>query len=91
MELRLCGCSECTKGVPCASDEEIYDTVFRDDVARAISTNLVYTRSHVLDGGQVVNLFVHYKIDANTSRHVLKLDDYGGDGVDSWVLLDALA
>ena len=43
------------------------------------------------DGGQVVNFFVHYKIDANTSRHVLKLDDYGGDGVDSWVLLEALA
>ena len=30
-------------------------------------------------------------IDDNTSRHVLKLDDYGGDGVDSWVLLEALA
>ena len=33
--------------------------------------------------GEVVNFFVHYEIDDNTSRHVLKLDDYGGDGVDS--------
>ena len=24
------------------------------------------------------------------ARHVLKLDNYGGDSVDSWVLLEAL-
>ena len=41
--------------------------------------------------GEVINFFVHYEIDDNTSRHVLKLDNYGGDGVDSWVLLEALA
>ena len=40
---------------------------------------------------QVVNFFVHYEIDDNTSRHVLKLEAYGGDDVDSWVLLEALA
>ena len=40
--------------------------------------------------GEVVNFFVHYEIDDNTSRHVLKLDGYGGDDVDSWVLLEAL-
>ena len=41
--------------------------------------------------GEVVNFFVHYEIDDNTSRHVLKLDTYGGNSVDSWVLLEALA
>ena len=39
--------------------------------------------------GEVVNFFVHYELDDNTSRHVLKLDKYGGDEVDSWVLLEA--
>ena len=41
--------------------------------------------------GEVVNFFVHYEIDDNKSRHVLKLDAYGGEVVDSWVLLEALA
>ena len=40
--------------------------------------------------GKVVNFFVHYEIDDNTSRHVLKLATYGGDEVDSWVLLEAV-
>ena len=40
--------------------------------------------------GEVVNFFVHYEIDDNTSRHVLKLATYGGDEVDSWVLLEAV-
>ena len=38
--------------------------------------------------GEVVNFFVHYEIDDDTSRHVLKLDKYGGDEVDSWMLLE---
>ena len=41
--------------------------------------------------GEVVNFFVHYEIDDNTSRHGLKLDKYSGDNVDSWVLLEAVA
>ena len=41
--------------------------------------------------GEVINFFVHYEIDDNTSRHVLKLDKYGCDDVDAWVLLEALA
>ena len=40
--------------------------------------------------GEVVNFFVHYEIDDDTSRHVLTLDAYGGDEVGSWVLLQAL-
>ena len=35
--------------------------------------------------------FVHYEIDDNTSRNVLKLDKYGGDEVDTWVLLEVCA
>ena len=38
--------------------------------------------------GEVVNFFVHYEIDGDTSRHVLKLEDYGGDDENSWVLLE---
>ena len=41
--------------------------------------------------GEVVNFWVHYEIDDNTSRHVLTLDAYGGDAVDSWVLLKETA
>ena len=41
--------------------------------------------------GEVVNFYVHYEIDDDTSRHVLKLDKYGDDEVDSWVLLEACA
>ena len=33
--------------------------------------------------------FVHYEIDDNTSRHVLKLDNYGGDEV-VYVLVGAV-
>ena len=39
--------------------------------------------------GEVVNFKVHYEIDDDTSRHVLTLDAYGGEGVGSWVLLEA--
>ena len=39
--------------------------------------------------GEVVNFKVHYEIDDNTSKHVLTLDAYGGEGVGSWVLLEA--
>ena len=38
--------------------------------------------------GEVVNFFVHYEIDGDTSRHVLKLEDYGGNNENSWVLLE---
>ena len=43
-----------------------------------------------IDGrrGEVVNFFVHYEIDDNTSKHVLTLNAYGGTGVGSWVLLE---
>ena len=40
--------------------------------------------------GEVVNFWVHYEIDGDTSRHVLSLDTYGGEEVGSWVLLEAL-
>ena len=40
--------------------------------------------------GDVVNLFVHYEIDDDTSRHALSLDSYGGTETSSWVLLEAL-
>ena len=39
--------------------------------------------------GEVVNFKVHYEIDDDTSKHVLTLDAYGGEGVGSWVLLEA--
>ena len=38
--------------------------------------------------GEVVNFFVHYEIDGDTSRHVLKLEDYGGNTENAWVLLE---
>ena len=38
--------------------------------------------------GEVVNFWVYYHIDDDTSKHVLTLDAYGGDGVGSWVLLE---
>ena len=38
--------------------------------------------------GEVVNFLVHYEIDDNTAKHVLELNKYGGDEVDSWVLLE---
>ena len=40
--------------------------------------------------GDVVNFWVYYEIDDDTSKHVLTLDTYGGDGVGSWVLLEEL-
>jgi hypothetical protein len=40
--------------------------------------------------GEVVNFFVHYEIDDNTSRHVLSLDTYGGESPSAWVLLKAV-
>ena len=40
--------------------------------------------------GEVVNFFAHYEIDGDTSKHVLTLADYGGEGVGGWVLLKAL-
>ena len=41
--------------------------------------------------GQVVNFYVHYEIDDDTSRHVLALETYGGEDEDSWVLLEEVA
>ena len=41
--------------------------------------------------GEVVNFYVHYEIDDDTSKHVLTLEAYNGEGVGSWVLLEALA
>ena len=38
--------------------------------------------------GKTVNFFVHYEIDNDTSKHVLMLDNYGGDAEESWVLLE---
>ena len=40
--------------------------------------------------GEVVNFYVHYEIDDDTSRHVLALESYGGTEPSSWVLLEAL-
>ena len=37
---------------------------------------------------EVVNFWVHYEIDNDTSRHVLSLATYGGEEPDSWVLLE---
>ena len=39
--------------------------------------------------GEVVNFRIHYELDDDTSSHVLSLAAYGGDGVGSWVLLEA--
>ena len=32
--------------------------------------------------------FVYYELDDNTSAHVLKVENYGGDTFGSWVLLE---
>ena len=40
--------------------------------------------------GDMVNFFVHYEIDDDTSHHVLKLEAYGGESTNSWVLLEAV-
>ena len=38
--------------------------------------------------GDVVNFYVFYELDGDTSAHVLKIDNYGTDHDDSWVLLE---
>ena len=39
--------------------------------------------------GDMVNFFVYYEADGDTSRHVLELDNYAPDGPEnSWVLLE---
>ena len=38
--------------------------------------------------GDVVNFYVYYEIDGDTSMHVLKIDNYGTDHDGSWVLLE---
>ena len=35
----------------------------------------------------MANFFVHYGIDGNTSKHVLELEQYGGEDLGCWVLL----
>ena len=47
-------------------------------------------RRYKMDG-EVINFYVHYEIDDDTSAHVLTLDAYGGEGTGSWVLLKELA
>ena len=44
-------------------------------------------RRYKMDG-EVINFYVHYEIDDDTSAHVLTLDAYGGEGTGSWVLLE---
>ena len=46
-------------------------------------------RRKIKDVG-VINFFVHYEIDDNTSAHMLELEKYGADDVGSWVLLEEL-
>ena len=36
-----------------------------------------------------VNFFIHYEIDDETIKTVLRLDEYDGDDDGSWVLLEA--
>ena len=38
--------------------------------------------------GDVVNFYVHYEIDGDTSAHALKLESYGGEEESAWVLLE---
>ena len=38
--------------------------------------------------GEVVNFYVHYEIDDDTSKHILMLEAYGGNDSGSWVLLE---
>ena len=43
----------------------------------------------MIDGDRVVaNFFVHYEIDGETPKHRLMLEQYGGDDVHCWVLLE---
>ena len=46
-------------------------------------------KRHKVDS-EVVNFFVHYEIDDNTSKHALSLDEYGGEDPSAWVLLEAI-
>ena len=39
---------------------------------------------------KVINFWVHYEIDDNTSSHVLTLSTYGGDDTGSWVLMEGV-
>ena len=40
--------------------------------------------------GEAINFYIHYEIDDDTSAHVLSLDtSYNGEGVVSWMLLEA--
>ena len=38
--------------------------------------------------GEVINFLVHYEVDNDTSSHVLKLEHYGKNAVNAWVLLE---
>ena len=46
-------------------------------------------RRRKLENG-VLNFWVHYEIDDDTSAHVLTLEAYGGTSSGSWVLLEEL-
>ena len=47
-------------------------------------------RTLMIDDEKVMaNFFVYYEIDENTAKHRLLLEQYGGEDVGSWVLLEA--
>jgi hypothetical protein len=46
-------------------------------------------KRHKMDR-EVVNFFVYYEIDDNTSKHALSLDEYGGENPSAWALLEAI-
>ena len=55
------------------------------------SRNLDARSFKTLDGERAkVNFLVHYEIDRETVKTVLRLDEYNGDDDMSWVLLDAV-
>ena len=60
----------------------------RAELASPVAFAAALTALGKLDG-EVVNFYAHYEIDGDTSKHVLTLADYGGEGVGGWVLLKA--
>ena len=48
---------------------------------------MVTLRPYLKIKGDVVNFFIHYEIDGDTSSHALRLENYGCDCASGWVLL----
>ena len=58
-------------------------------MGKIVERNLDARSYKMIDGERTkVNFLVHYEIDQDTVKTVLRLEEYGGDEEGAWVLLD---